>query len=106
MTANAQAGDFGEFGDMRSRIVGMFRQRAVASFAGYVGVFAGGTLLAFVVVTKNACILSGECDRMLPNQVQRAGTVVSILSKSFGYDRAADDEEDPKAGENDQGRSD
>ena len=91
---------------MRPGIVGVVRQRPMARFARYVGMFTGGTLLAFVVVTKNAGVLSGECDRMLPDQVERAGTVVSILSESFGDDRAADDEEDPKAGENDQGRPD
>jgi hypothetical protein len=69
-------------------------------------VFTGGPFFSFVIVTENAGVLPSERDRMLPDQVERSGTVVSILSKSFGYDRAADDEEDPKAGENDQGRPD
>jgi len=85
-------------------IVGVVRQRSVARFASYVRVFTGGPFFGFVIVTKNAGVLSGECDRMLPDQVERAGTVMSILSESLGDDGAADDEEDCEAGKNDQGR--
>lgn len=89
---------------MRHRVVGVLRQWAMAGFAGYVGVFAGGSGFGFIIVTKNTGVLPREGYRMLADQVERTRPVVPILPKSLGDDGAADDEKDCQSGEQDQGR--
>ena len=62
-----------EFGNVRDGVVGVLRQRTVARFAGYVGVFAGGPGFGFLIVAQHAGILPGEGYGMLADQVERTG---------------------------------
>ena len=72
VAAAAEVGDIGQFGNVRRGIVGVLRQRAMARFAGDVGVFAGGASLGFVVVAHHAGVLPGVGDGVGADQVERA----------------------------------
>ncbi len=100
----AQLGDFGQFGNVRRRIVGVLRQWTVARFAGHASVFAGGAGLAFVVVTHQAGFLPGKGYGMLADQVQRARPVVPILPEGLGNDGATHNQENCHCGQQDHGR--
>jgi len=89
---------------MPRRVIGVLRQCAVARFASHMGMFAGGAGFRFLVMTENASILAGEGRRVLANQVERSRPIVSVLSKRFRDDRAANDQEDSEAGEQNAGR--
>jgi len=103
VAAAAQVSDLGQFRNVRRGVVGMLRQWAVAGFAGYMGVFAGGSGFAFFVVTKHTGVLPCEGYRMLADQVERARPVMAILSESLGDNGATDDEKDCQSGQQDQG---
>lgn len=104
MTTAAQVSDLGQLRRVRDGVGGVLRQRTVARFAGYVGVFAGGPGFGFLIVTKHAGVLPGEGYGMLADQVERTGAVVAILPKSLGDDGAADDKKGRQGGEQYQGR--
>jgi hypothetical protein len=102
----AEAGDLRELGDDGAGIVGMLGERAVAAFAGYVGVFAGGAGFGLVVVAQDAGILAGVGDGTLADGGQGAGAVVAVLSEVLGDYRRSDGEENADSGEQDEGGSD
>jgi len=104
MAPAAQVGDVGQLGNVRRRVGGMLRQRAVARFTGHVQVFASGRGLGLVRVTKNAGILSGESDRVRADEFERAGPVVPILAECLGDDGATDGKEDSQSGDQDDSR--
>ena len=105
VAATAQVGYVGKFGHMRGRVVRMLCQRAVASFAGYVGVFAGGTCGRLIVVAHHACVLSGKGDWVLTNQLERAGPVMAVLPEGLGDDGAPYEQENRENGKQNQSRS-
>jgi hypothetical protein len=89
---------------VRRRVIRVLRQRTVARFASYARMFAGAVSFRFVVVTRNAGLLSGEGYRVLADQLERPRPVVAILPKCLRNDGAADHEEDGKTGEQNEGR--
>lgn len=93
VAAGAEGRDVGEFGFERAGVVGVFGLRAVAGFAGDLGVASGGTHGRLIVVAENASGLSGVGDGVFANGGQGAGAVVAVLSEVFGDDGAADDDE-------------
>ena len=105
MTASAQVGNLGQFGNMRRGIFGVLRQWTMAGFASYMGVFAGCSRFGLFVVAEDARILSRERYRMLPDGVQCPRPVVSVLSECFGDNCATDNQEEGEAGDEDECRT-
>jgi len=84
----AEVGDVRQLGNVRRGIVRVLRQGSVTRFARYVSVLAGCARLGFVVMAENAGVLPGECDGPLPDHGKRSRTIMTVLSKSLGDNRA------------------
>jgi hypothetical protein len=104
VAAPAEIGDVGQLGNVPRRVVRMLCQRAMARFAGDVSVLAGCPRLGFGIMTDNAGILPCVRDGPLPHHGQGAGTIVAVLSKGFGDDRAAQYQKGGQASQQNQGR--
>ena len=65
MTATTKCGDVGQGWFECHRVNRMHGLGAVASFAGDMGVLAGGTGFGFVIVAHDARALAGEYKRFL-----------------------------------------
>jgi hypothetical protein len=100
VAADAESGDRRQLGNEGGWIVGMFGEGAVAGFAGDPGVFAFGADLALVLVAKYALLLARVGDGALADEIERAGAIVSILTKVFGDHGLAEREEERKSCEN------
>jgi len=103
VAAAAQVGDVGQLRNVRNRVLGMLRQRAVASFAGHVGMLAGGAGFAFILMAHQAGVLPGERDGMLADHGQGAGPIMPILAEGFGDDGATDYQKEREPGKQNQG---
>jgi hypothetical protein len=108
VAAAAEAGDVGEFGLERRRIIGlgMGGLRTVAGLARDMGVAAGGTDFGLVLVAEDAGVLARVRNGARADQVEGVRPVVPVLAESFGDDGGADDEEESQGGEEDEGRAD
>lgn len=102
MTAAAEVGDVGQFGNVGGRVIGMGRQGAVAGFARHVRVPAGGADFGLAVMAYHAGILSGKGNRPLADVVERARTKVAVLSEGLGDYGAPNHEEDADSGQQNQ----
>jgi len=106
MTAPAEVGHLGQFGDDGAGVVGVFGQRPVAGFAGDVRMFAGGAGRSLLVMAHHAGFLSGVVHGVRADQVQRGWPVMPVLSEVFRNHSGPDDEKYTHAGNQDQGRAD
>jgi hypothetical protein len=108
MAAAAEAGHIGEFGLERGRVIGlgMSGLRTVAGFARYVGVTPGSADFGLIFVTEDAGVLPGIGDGTRADQIEGGGPVVAVFTEAFRDDGGADDEEESKDGEENQGRAD
>src|SRR5579862_6209716 len=87
VTARAEDCRVRKLRDHRGRIFRVPSQRAVASFAGYLRVFALALNLGLIRVTGFTGIMAGEFDRARSDVVHSAGTKMAILTK-FGWDNS------------------
>jgi hypothetical protein len=105
VAAPAEAGDVGQLRNVRRGIVGMLRQSAMTGFARYVSVLAGCARFGLVIMAEHAGVLPRVSDGPLPDQGERTGAIVTILSKRFGDNRAAHHQKNGKTGQQNQGRA-
>ena len=106
VTAPADVGDVGQFGDVGLGVVGVFRQRSVAGFTGDVGMFAGRADFRLIVMAHHTGLLPGVCDGAGADQVERAGPVVAIPAEVLGDDGGPHYEKDTHGGNENQCRTD
>jgi len=108
VAAAAEAGDVGEFGLERRRIIGlgMGGLRAVAGLARDMSVAAGGADFGLIFVAEDAGVLAGVGDGARADQIKGGRPVVAVFAEAFGDDGGADDEEESKGGKEDEGRAD
>ena len=96
----AEGGHVGQCGLEGRGVVGLAcAWRAVAGFAGHVGVFAAGADFALVLVAHDAGVLAGVRDGLLADGLERPGAVVAVLAEVLGHDRAANHQKDADSGQ-------
>jgi len=97
VTAAAEVGHVGEHRFVRRGVIGMVGLRAVAGFAGDMGMFAGRARFALVFMTHEAHVLAGENEGFRPDQVQSLRPVMAIFSESFRHHGGADGQKQAEA---------
>jgi len=105
VAAAAEVGDVGEHGLDGAGVIRVFGEGSVASFAGDMGVAAGGADLGLIVVAENARVLAGEGDWFGADRVEGAGPVVAVFAEPLRHNGGADDHEEAEGGEEDERRA-
>jgi hypothetical protein len=106
MAACAERGDFRKSGFDLGNVGDVCGLSTVARFAGHMSVLTGGTGFSFFLVALEALSLAGERDRVLADEVERAGPVVPVLSKVLWNYRAANHQKDAQPGQQNHRRAD
>ena len=100
----AEVGDVGQLRNVGHRVIGVFRQWAVAGFASDVRVTTGCASFAFVLMTEQAGILAGKGHGVCASGIQRRRPVVAILPECLGNHYRTDDQENAQRGQQNQRR--
>jgi hypothetical protein len=98
MTAPAQVGDIGQLRHVGHWVVRMFREGAMAGFAGDVRVLSHRARLSLIVVAEHARVLPGKSHGTRPDGIECGWAVVPVLAKPFGNDKGTDEQENAKDG--------